>query len=325
VASVRRFSRFYTRRMGALAADFLGVGATLGEARLLFEIAQQEQPGGDRPAAATVGGATTASGLREALGLDPGQLSRMLRALQEKGWIVRQAVAGDRRALHIALTAEGQRVYRRLDRRQHAAVAGMVDRLGPSDRAELRAALAASRALLGGGLPGPVALRPVATGDLARLAARQSVLYAESHGWGHALETLVTETAARFLRDFKPGRDAGWIADADGLMLGSVLLTDEGGGQARLRLLYVEPLARGQGIGDRLVGCCTAFARQAGYRSVTLWTHTVLEAARRLYARHGFVLKSEECHEAFGVPVQGETWLLDLSACVSKAGLVARN
>jgi GNAT superfamily N-acetyltransferase len=156
-------------------------------------------------------------------------------------------------------------------------------------------------------------IRTFRIGDLPMIAARQSVLYHESHGWGRALEVNECETITAFLRNFKPGREQAWIAEVDGALAGAVLLTDEGGGMSRLRLLYVEPFARGRGIGDQLVATCIAFARNVGYRAMTLWTHTVLESARRIYAAHGFCLSETAMHETFGVPVQGETWLLDLA------------
>ena len=144
------------------------------------------------------------------------------------------------------------------------------------------------------------------------IVARQSILYAESHGWGVGLEAGELEVTAAFLRNFKPGREQCWIAEQQGVMAGSVFLTDEGGGLSRLRLLYVEPFARGCGVGRALVSTCVDFARATGYGAITLWTHTVLESARRIYAAHGFQITETALHHKFGVPVQGETWRLDL-------------
>ena len=156
-------------------------------------------------------------------------------------------------------------------------------------------------------------VRTFRTGDMGLIAARQAILYAETQGWGHWLEANVAQTVADFLKRYTPGRDQAWVAELDGAMAGSVLLTDEGGGLARLRLLYVEQAAQGRGIGRLLVGTCLAFARAAGYRGVTLWTHTVLAGARHLYQANGFRLTETAMHEVFGVPVQGETWMLDLT------------
>ena len=155
-------------------------------------------------------------------------------------------------------------------------------------------------------------IRTFRTGDPGLIVARQAVLYEASHGWGRLLEAGELEVAAAFLRGFKPGREQCWVAEQVGVMAGSVFLTDEGQELARLRLLYVEPLARGRGVGQALVTTCVTFARQAGYAAVTLWTHTVLESARRIYAAQGFRIVETALHHEFGVPVQGETWRLDL-------------
>ena len=154
-------------------------------------------------------------------------------------------------------------------------------------------------------------IRTFRTGDPGLIVSRQAVLYEASHGWGRLLEAGELEVAAAFLRHFKPGREQCWVAEQDGAMAGAGFLTDEGDGLARLRLLYVEPFARGRGVGQALVAACVAFARQAGYRAVTLWTHTVLESARRIYAAHGFCIVRTALHHEFGVPVQGETWVLE--------------
>ena len=155
-------------------------------------------------------------------------------------------------------------------------------------------------------------IRTFRTGDLGLIVSRQAVLYADSHGWGVGLEAGELEVAARFLRHFKPGREQCWVAEINGRLAGSVFLTDEGQGLARLRLLYVEPFARGRGFGHRLVTTCVEFARSVGYDTITLWTHTVLDGARRIYAAHGFQLTDTALHHEFGVPVQGETWCLHL-------------
>ena len=157
------------------------------------------------------------------------------------------------------------------------------------------------------------AIRPFRTGDIGMLAARQSILYAQSHGWMRALEILEGEVTVQFLRDFHEGRDQCWIAEVGGAMAGSVMVTDEGDGLARLRMLYVEPFARGRGIGSALVETSVAFARAAGYARVTLWTHTILVSARRIYAGCGFRIVETAVHHEFGEPVAGETWSLDLT------------
>ena len=155
-------------------------------------------------------------------------------------------------------------------------------------------------------------LRTFRTGDMGLIAARQSILYAETQGWGRDLEISICQTTADFLYGFKPGREQCWVAESGGQLAGSVFLTDEGNGLSRLRLLYVEPFAQGRGIGHDLVAACVRFADEAGYEAVTLWTHTILTGARRLYGAHGFKLTGTAMHTTFGVPVQGETWRLNL-------------
>jgi GNAT superfamily N-acetyltransferase len=147
---------------------------------------------------------------------------------------------------------------------------------------------------------------------MGQIAARQSMLYRATYGWGPGIEVNIGEVTAAFLRDFKPGRERCWVADIDGVMAGSIFLTDDGGGLSRLRLLYVEPFARGLGLGDRLVAACIEFAREVGYDAIWLWTHTILESARRIYAGHGFRITDVHVHEEFGEPIQGENWRLDL-------------
>jgi GNAT superfamily N-acetyltransferase len=188
----------------------------------------------------------------------------------------------------------------------------MLERLAPARRSELLAALGAARALLDPRPGEGFAIRTFRIGDLGLLAGRQSRLYDEAYGWGGGIEVIEAEVTTAFLRDFKPGREQGWIAEVDGAMAGSVLLTDEGDGTARLRLLYVEPFARGRGIGEALVRACIDFAADTGYAAVTLWTHTILESARRIYAAHGFRIVETAVHTRFGPPIQGETWRLDL-------------
>ncbi len=155
-------------------------------------------------------------------------------------------------------------------------------------------------------------LRTFRTGDMGMIAARQSILYREAYGWGAGLEVIEGEVTTAFLRGFKPGREQCWVAEVDGAMAGSIFVTDEGAGCARLRLLYVEPFARGRGIGEALIAACIGFARDAGFTAITLWTHTILAGARRLYTAHGFRLVETRTHEAFGTPVEGETWRLEL-------------
>ena len=295
VAALRAFNRFHTRYAGALDAHYMDSDLSLAEARLLYEIAH-------RPAA-------LAAELQADLGLDAGYVSRILRRFQSNGWISRSR-GEDGRRRPIMLTDLGRAKFAALDQRTRQQVAERIEGLSAVDRATLVEALRAVEALLGGG-EAPWHIRTFRIGDLAALASRQSILY-ESYGWGRPMEILQSEITAAFLRDFKPGREQCWIAERAGLMIGSVLVVDAGEGVAQLRLLYVEPWARGLGVGQALVGECVAFARDAGYAKIRLWTHSVLLSARKIYEGAGFRIVSTEVHDEFGKPEAGETWELEL-------------
>lgn len=296
VSALRAFNRFYTRFVGALDAHYLDSGLSLAEARLLYEIAHREAP--------------LATELQAELGLDAGYVSRLLRRFQAKGWIVRRRAA-DARARPIALTESGRAAFAALDARTRAEVEARLEPLGPADRETLVGALGAVTALLNGE-QAPWRIRTFRAGDLALIASRQSVLY-ESYGWGLPMEILQGEVTTGFLRDFKPGREQCWVAEQAGTMAGAVLLVDAGDEVGQLRLLHVEPWARGRGIGAALVAECVGFAREVGYAKMRLWTHTVLTSARRIYEAHGFRIVSTEVHDEFGKPEQGETWELALT------------
>jgi DNA-binding MarR family transcriptional regulator/GNAT superfamily N-acetyltransferase len=299
IDAVRQFNRFYTRRVGALNARFLGTDLSLPEARLLFEIVHSDRP--------------VASDLQKRLGMDAGYLSRVLRRFETRGWIQREAGEDDGRRRPISLTPQGREISELIDARQRAEVADMLANLAPMQQADVVAALGSTRALLGEPHGKDYSIRTFRAGDLGLLSARQAQFYLENYGWDRGLELNIMDAATNFLRNFREGRDQGWIAEVNGAMAGSILVTDEGDGLSRLRLLYVEAMARGRGIGDALVATCIDFARAAGYRAMTLWTHTVLTSARRIYAAHGFEIVATEVHYEFGKPEQGETWLKDLT------------
>jgi len=299
IATVRGFNRFYTRFIGALNARFLGSDLSLAETRLLFEIAQS--------------GPLLASDLQSRLGMDAGFVSRVLARFETRGWIARTRGSGDARQRSIAITRAGAETFAEIDARQRAEVVKILDRLGPSDRADLCSALRLTETLLDGENKRGFTLRTFRPGDMGMIAARQSILYREVYGWGPQIEVIEGQVTTDFLRDFKPGREQCWVAEVNGTMAGSVFLTDESDGLSRLRLLYVEPFARGLGIGNALVEACLGFAREVGYSAMTLWTHTVLESARRIYAAHGFQIVETHVHEEFGAPIQSETWRLDLA------------
>jgi len=295
IIALRAFARFYTRFAGALDAHYMESDLSLTEARLLYEIANRAAP--------------LAAELQAELGLDAGYVSRILRRFEAKGWIERGRGA-DARRRPIILTGEGRRCFDAIDARTRAEVAGRIESLSSGDRETLIAALGAVTGLLGGG-EAPWHIRTFQAGDLALIASRQSILY-EPYGWKRPMEILQGEVTTAFLRDFKPGREQCWVAECAGMMAGAILLVDAGANVGQLRLLHVEPWARGRGIGQALVAECVQFARDAGYDVVRLWTHTVLVPARRIYEAAGFHIVSTAVHHEFGKAEQGETWELAL-------------
>lgn len=299
VAALRRFNRAYTSFAGLLDARYNGSDMSLAEARALYEIAH---------------GARLASDIQAVLRLDPGYLSRIIRGFQTRGWITRGRGA-DARQRPIELTPAGRDAFEALDRTTHDRAADQLAGLAEADREALTAALDSMRTLLGGSGIAPYEIRTFRAGDMGMIAARQSILY-QGFDWNRPMEALLGEVTAAFVRHFKPGRDQCWIAERAGVMAGSVMLVDAGDGVAKLRLLYVEPWARDLGIGGALVDRCIAFARDAGYTRIALWTHTVLTSARRIYDAAGFRLTETAMHHDFGRPEQGETWELDLADMV---------
>ena len=295
ITAVRAFNRFYTRFAGALDAHYMDSELSLAEARLLYEIANREAP--------------LAMDLQAELGLDAGYVSRILRRFQAKGWIARGR-GEDARRRPITLTGAGRACFAALNARTLAETAARLDGLGPGEQETLVAALATVTALLSGD-EAPWQIRTFRTGDLHLIASRQSILY-EPYGWKRPMEILQGEVTTAFLRDFKPGREQCWVAERAGMLAGAILLVDAGDKVGQLRLLHVETWARGLGIGSALVEECVRFAREAGYETIRLWTHTVLTPARRIYEKAGFRIVSTEVHHEFGKPEQGETWELAL-------------
>ena len=317
VAGVRKFNRFYTRQIGLLRQGMVGTPYSLSEARVLYELGRGE---------------TKAAALADGLDIDPGFLSRMLRRLGARGLLARTASAADRRQSILKLTAKGRAAFAALDRRSQKETATLLSGLGETDQRRLVAAMAAIEALLGATAtaaaaaapPRAVVLRAFRSGDMGWVLARHAALYAEERGWGRAFELLVAEIVTEFLRGFGPDREACWIAETDGEPAGTVMLVNAGGDVAKLRLLLVEPRARGLGIGHRLVEECIRFARHAGYRKIALWTQSVLTDARAIYQRTGFAKVAEERHCSFEVDLVGETWELELESAppkVSSPGL----
>jgi DNA-binding MarR family transcriptional regulator/predicted GNAT family N-acyltransferase len=300
VAAVRAFNRFYTRRIGVLDEAHLDAGFSLGEARVLYELGQVE--------------GLTAKRIGELLGLNAGYLSRLLGRFEAAGLIERRPHSHDGRSSSLHLTPTGREAFERINALSQSQVVEMLSPLGEADRVRLAAAMRSVRGLLDGqALADQVVLRQHRPGDLGWITERHGALYAAERGWGPAFEALVGRVCADFLHGFDPARERCWIAERDGQRLGCVFLSrSEEEGVAKLRMLLVEPSARGLGLGRRLVDECVAFARACGYREITLWTQSVLEEARRIYARAGFTLVRSEPHTLIGIPLVGETWSLKL-------------
>jgi DNA-binding MarR family transcriptional regulator/GNAT superfamily N-acetyltransferase len=300
VTAVRRFNRLYTRRIGLLRGDFLQSPYSLTQARVLYELAQR--------------GTSTASQLAAELGLDHGYLSRILRGFGEQGLITKAASPNDKRQILLSLTARGRTAFARLDRRSQDEIAAMMSALSLPEQERVIAAMGTLESILGEkpAAAVPYILRPPHAGDMGWIVSRHGALYAREYGWDERLEALTAEIVAAFLRNNDRRRECCWIAERDGENVGSVLLVKETDEVARLRLLLVEPQARGLGIGARLVEECIRFARTARYRKITLWTHSVLIAARHIYEHAGFTLVGTKRHNEFGKELVGETWELKL-------------
>lgn len=300
VAAVRRFNRNYTKWTGLLDEHLHASSFGLTEARILYELAHRK--------------VATASELIAALGLDAGYLSRILKAFTKSGYIARERSAEDGRQFSIALTKEGEAAFRPLEDGSAAAVSRQLAKLSPSDRNRLIQAMSVIEEVLGreANAGAPAVLRPPVCGDFGWIVHRHGALYYAEYGWNAEFEALVAEIVAKFIREFKEGREFCRIADKGGRVVGSVFVVEADAHTAKLRLLYVEPDARGEGLGRRLVEEAVSFARTAGYRRLTLWTNDLLAAARHIYEEAGFRLISEEPHESFGHKLTGQYWELDL-------------
>ena len=298
IAAVRRFNRFYTRRIGALDEAHLGEPYGLAEVRVLYEVAEA-------PA-----GGVTPKAIAAETGLDAGYLSRILKRFEREALVTRARDPADGRGVVLALTPIGQAAFEDLRRVAEDAVAGMIAPLTPTQQARLTAAMAEMQALLLQKPAGEVILRPHRVGDMGWVTQRHAALYAAEYGWDERFEALVARICADFIEGFDPARERCWIAERDGAPLGSIFLVKGDGGEAKLRLLLIEPAARGLGLGKRLVGECVAFAKAAGYGGVTLWTQSILTAARGVYAAAGFELIDSTPHRTIGVDLVGETWKL---------------
>jgi DNA-binding MarR family transcriptional regulator/ribosomal protein S18 acetylase RimI-like enzyme len=300
VAAVRAFNRFYTRKLGVLDQQLLKSPFSLSEARVLYELAHRDD--------------LSAKQIGAELGLDAGYLSRIVQNFDEGGLITREPLPSDRRQYRLALTAKGRQTYAELERSMQDEVAAMLATLPHDGKARLTGAMATIERLLGGagGPPSPAVLREPRPGDMGWVVQSHGAFYAREYGFDSSFEGLVAEITAKFLASFDASRERCWIADIDGTQVGSIFLVRHTDDVAKLRLLLVEPAGRGQGLGQRLVGECVAFAKACGYRRITLWTQSNLVAARKIYQEAGFKLVASEPHRSFGQSLIGETWELEL-------------
>ena len=287
IDAVRGFNRFYTRQIGVLREGLLQSAFSLTEARVLYEIAHRQLP--------------TATELRQELGLDPGYLSRLLSKLEKRGLVAKSASRSDGRQSLLRLTARGRRTFATLDARQSAEVAALLRAVPPTGQSRLVQAMRSIETVFGARpAPTPYILRSHQPGDMGWVVHRHGVLYAQEYGYDEQFEALVAEIAANFIQHFDAKKERCWIAEKDGEIVGSIFLVKKSKSVAKLRLLLVEPSARGLGIGKRLVEECLRFARQAGYKKMVLWTQSELPAARHIYEAAGFRLVEEKAHRSWG-------------------------
>ena len=305
IAAVRRFNRFYTRQIGVLRKGYLDSPYSLGEMRVLYEIGHADNP--------------TATDIARKLDIDAGYLSRVLLKFEKHGLVNRKTSAKDARQSHLAFTARGRKAFVALEQRSQDYVATMLGTLAPAEQARLVAAMGEIETLLEGDAAdkpkakGSYVLRPPRPGDFGWMVARHAELYGQEYGWGEPFEGLCAQIVADFANKNDPARERCWIAELDGENVGSIMLVRDSDEVARIRLLLVDPKARGLGLGRQLVDECLRFARAAGYRKVTLWTHSILAAARHVYEKAGFTLTSSEKRHTWGKDVVAEFWDLELN------------
>lgn len=300
IEAMRRFNRFYTKEIGVLHEGLLNSPFSLTEARVIYELAHHEQ--------------TTATQLGNELGLDAGYLSRILRSFAKRGLIAKQPSPTDGRQTLIGLTAQGQAAFATINARSREEIGERLATLPAAEQQRLIEAMTTIEQILGAApeLRVPYLLRPHQPGDMGWVVHRHGALYAQAYGWDETFEALVAQIVADFINHFDAKRERCWMAEREGAIVGSVFVVQQSAEVAKLRLLLVEPSARGLGIGQRLVDECIRFARQVGYRKLMLWTNSILLPARRIYEKAGFTLVASEPHHSFGHDLVGETWELPL-------------
>jgi DNA-binding MarR family transcriptional regulator/N-acetylglutamate synthase-like GNAT family acetyltransferase len=300
IDAIRHFNRFFTRQIGVLREGLLHSPYSLTEARILFEIAHRDD--------------LTGSDLSRELGLDPGYLSRILARLEQRGLIDKARSETDGRQRLLSLTPEGRDAFSLLDERSREEVAEMLSELSEGDQRRLLEAMQTIEGVLTKGFKfsEPFFLRQHEPGDMGWVVHRHGVLYAQEYGWDERFEALVAQIVADFINNYDPAKERCWITEMNGEIVGCVFVVRASDTVAKLRLLLVEPKARGLGLGTRLVEECIRFARRSGYKTLTLWTNSVLDAARHIYEEQGFELVDEEEHHSFGRDLVGQNWELAL-------------
>lgn len=299
IAEIRHFNRLFARWLGLFDEHYSMTDFSPAESRLFYELSQAGHANGAE--------------LARAMGVDPAYLSRMLRRLVADGLVAVTPNARDGRSNQLALTPDGDQAVSRIDAAADRAIAELISPLSEAQKRELVSAMQTIERILDGeDKSASIVLRPHRVGDVSHVVARQAQLYAEEFGWDGSYEGLAAEIAGRFLQDFDPATEGCWIAERSGSIIGSVFVVDAGNGVAQLRLLYVEPDARGLGVGRLLVDQVVRFARDKRYRKIRLWTQAELVAARRIYTSAGFVLTESAPHHSFGRDLIGEYWELAL-------------
>lgn len=300
IEAVRQFNRFYTQKIGVLHEGLLKSPFSLTEVRVLYELAHKEKP--------------VASELAKELGLDPGYLSRILAGFKSKNLVDSKPSEQDGRQSILRLTEKGKAAFEPLNERARDEIISLLSSLNENEQIRLIEAMARIRELLSlrPKTEMPYILRPHQPGDMGWVVHRHGILYSQEYRWDETFEALVAGIVAKFIQGFDPKKERCWIAEIEGEIVGSVFLAKESETVSKLRLLLVEPKARGRGIGKRMVNECIRFAGQAGYRKIILWTNNVLLAARRIYETAGFKIILEEPHHSFGHDLVGETWELEL-------------
>lgn len=298
IDAARRFNRFYTQRIGVLDEGLLDSPFSLTEVRVMYELAHRRCVG--------------AAELARDLGLDKGYLSRILKRFRAKNWLARSVAGDDARRHVLALTAAGRRAFAPLERRSQRQMRAMLAPLATAQRQRVLDAMRTIEHGLSAAEPSPVVLRAHRPGDIGWVVQRHGEIYWHEYEWNETFEALVAEIAAKFVQHLDPRRERCWIAERDGVRLGCIFVVAQDRTTAKLRLLLVEPEARGLGLGKRLIDACVAFARESGYRRVVLWTQANLDAARHLYEKAGFRKTGADAHHSFGKDLVAETWALKL-------------